>query len=83
LKGRGSLQVDAELELVGTSRGICAGSVPRNILATTADIWFRVADQISWILEGDNPGDIPIYQPKQFRFVINIAAAKAIALQLS
>ena len=47
------------------------------------DIWNRVADQIVGIFKGDKPGDLPIYQPKRFRFVINMAAAKVIDFEFS
>lgn len=46
-----------------------------------ADIWTRAADQIAWIFRGDKPGDIPIYQPRQYHFVINMEAAKAIGFE--
>jgi putative tryptophan/tyrosine transport system substrate-binding protein len=47
------------------------------------DIWLRLADQIAWILNGEKPGNLPIYQPKQFRFVINVSAAKEIGFEFS
>jgi putative ABC transport system substrate-binding protein len=34
------------------------------------------------ILNGANPGDIPIYQAAKFAFVINLKAAKALGLTL-
>jgi putative tryptophan/tyrosine transport system substrate-binding protein len=46
-----------------------------------ADIWTRAADQISWIFRGEKPGDIPIYQPRQYHLVINMEAAKAIGFE--
>ncbi|MGH1569850.1 ABC transporter substrate-binding protein [Methylobacterium sp. P31] len=42
------------------------------------DIWTRAADQIAWIFRGEKPGDIPIYQPRQYHLIINMEAAKAI-----
>ena len=42
----------------------------------------RLADDVHQILNGANPGDIPIYQAAKFAFVINLNAAKALGLTL-
>ena len=42
----------------------------------------RMADDVHEILNGANPGDIPIYQATKFEFVINLKAAKALDLTL-
>jgi putative ABC transport system substrate-binding protein len=42
----------------------------------------RMADDVHQILNGAKPGDIPIYQPTKFEFVINLKAAKALGLTL-
>jgi putative tryptophan/tyrosine transport system substrate-binding protein len=42
----------------------------------------RMADDVHEILNGANPGDIPIYQPTKFEFLINLKAAKALGLTL-
>jgi putative tryptophan/tyrosine transport system substrate-binding protein len=42
----------------------------------------RMADDVHQILNGAKPGDIPIYQPTEFEFVINLKAAKALGLTL-
>ena len=34
------------------------------------------------ILNGTKPGDIPIYQPTKFDFLINLKAAKALGLMI-
>ena len=41
-----------------------------------------MADDVQQILNGANPGDIPIYQAAKFAFVINLNAAKALGLTL-
>ncbi len=41
-----------------------------------------MADDVHEILNGAKPGDIPIYQPTKFEFVINLKAAKALGLTL-
>ena len=42
----------------------------------------RMADDVHQILNGTKPGDIPIYQPTKFEFLINLNAAKAIGLTM-
>jgi putative tryptophan/tyrosine transport system substrate-binding protein len=42
----------------------------------------RMADDVHQILNGANPGDIPIYQAAKFAFVINLKAAKIIGLTI-
>ena len=46
------------------------------------ELWRRMADDVHQILNGANPGDIPIYQPTKFEFLINLKAAKALGLTL-
>jgi putative ABC transport system substrate-binding protein len=42
----------------------------------------RMADDVHEILNGANPGDIPIYLPTKYEFVINLNAAKALGLNI-
>ena len=42
----------------------------------------RMADDVHQILNGANPGDIPIYQAAKFAFVINLKTAKALGLTI-
>jgi putative ABC transport system substrate-binding protein len=42
----------------------------------------RMADDLHEILNGANPGDIPIYQPTKYQLVINLKAANALGLTL-
>ena len=40
----------------------------------------RIADDVHEILNGAKPGDIPIYQPTKYEFLVNLKAAKAFGL---
>jgi putative tryptophan/tyrosine transport system substrate-binding protein len=42
----------------------------------------RVADDVHQILNGAKPGDIPIYQPTRFEFVVNLKAATELGLTI-
>jgi putative ABC transport system substrate-binding protein len=46
------------------------------------ELWRRIADDVHEILGGAKPGDIPIYQPTKFEFLINLKAAKALGLTI-
>ena len=47
-----------------------------------AELWRRLADDVHEVLNGAHPGDIPIYQPTKFEFLINLRAAKALGLTI-
>ena len=47
-----------------------------------AELWRRLADDVHQVLNGAKPGDIPIYQPTKYEFLINLKAAKAIGLTI-
>jgi putative ABC transport system substrate-binding protein len=44
------------------------------------ELWRRLANDVHQILNGAKPGDIRIYRPTKFEFVINLKAAKALRL---
>jgi putative ABC transport system substrate-binding protein len=47
-----------------------------------ADVYRRVASQITEILKGARPGEIPFYQPTRFDLMINLKTAKALGLEI-
>ncbi len=44
------------------------------------ELFRRIANDVHQILNGAKPGDIPIYQPTKYEFLINLKAAKALGL---
>ena len=46
------------------------------------ELWRRMADDVHEILGGAKPGDIPIFQPTRFEFLVNLKAAKALGLTI-
>lgn len=46
------------------------------------ELFRRMANDVHQILNGAKPGDIPIYQPTKFEFLINLKAAKAVGLTI-
>ena len=50
--------------------------------ADLADSYRRVATYMDKILKGAKPADLPVEQPTKFEFIINLKAAKQIALTI-
>jgi putative ABC transport system substrate-binding protein len=46
------------------------------------DLYRRTPTFVDKILKGTKPGDLPVEQPKKFEFIINLKAAKQIALTI-
>jgi putative tryptophan/tyrosine transport system substrate-binding protein len=46
------------------------------------EVWRRLADDVHQVLNGTKPGNIPIYQPTKFEFLINLKAAKKLGVTI-
>jgi len=59
-------------------------NVPQGVLfayaASLVDLFRRSAGFVDKILQGANPGELPIEQPTNFQLVVNIGTAKALGL---
>ena len=51
--------------------------------ASFGELYRRAASQVRKILQGVNPGSIPVEQPTKFEFVLNMRTAKALGLTVS
>jgi len=50
--------------------------------ANLPDMFHTAATYVSKILDGANPADMPIEQPTRFDLIINLKAAKALAITI-
>jgi putative tryptophan/tyrosine transport system substrate-binding protein len=48
----------------------------------TSDLFRRAANFVDKILKGAKPSDLPVEQPTEFEFIINLKAAKQIGLTI-
>jgi putative ABC transport system substrate-binding protein len=57
--------------------GLLAGYAPDIVT-----VWRRAADFVDRILKGANPAEMPVEQPTEFEFVVNLKTARAIGLDV-
>jgi putative ABC transport system substrate-binding protein len=77
-----ALAIGAKLPTIhGTRENVEAGGI-LSYGPNFSDLFRRAADFVDKILRGTKPGDIPVEQPTKFDLVVNLAAAKALGLNV-
>lgn len=72
----------ARLATLSEQRDFCLAGGMLSYGANVPDLFRRSATFISKILEGANPGDLPIQLPTKFDLVVNVLTAEALGLEL-
>jgi putative ABC transport system substrate-binding protein len=46
------------------------------------DLFRRAAELVDRVLRGTKPGELPVEQPSQFEFIVNLTTAKALGIEM-
>jgi putative ABC transport system substrate-binding protein len=75
-----TLALTARLPTMYNNRDYVEAGGPMSYGPNFPHLFRRAADYVDKILHGADPGDLPVEQPTQFEFVINLETAKALGL---
>lgn len=70
------------LPLIGDNRSYAEAGFPLVYGSSQDDLYLQLARYTDAILKGTKAGDLPVYQPTEFRLFINRSAANAIGLRI-
>jgi putative tryptophan/tyrosine transport system substrate-binding protein len=70
------------LPTMGFDREFPAGGGLISYGANVPDVWRQAGVYVGRILKGQKPADMPVLQPTEFQFVINLKTAKALGLAI-
>jgi putative ABC transport system substrate-binding protein len=76
------LSIKHRLPTSGTHRGWVEGGLLMSYGSDFIDVFRRGATLVDKILKGAKPADLPVEQPTNFEFVINLKTAKALGLSI-
>jgi putative ABC transport system substrate-binding protein len=76
------LAIKHRLPAISTVRQYAEHGLLMSYGTNFSDLWRRAAAYVAKILEGANPGDLPIEQASRFELLINLRTARALGLTI-
>jgi putative ABC transport system substrate-binding protein len=76
------LAIKHRLPAISTVRQYAENGLLMSYGTNFADLWRRAAAYVAKILEGANPGDLPIEQASKFELLINLRTARSLGLTI-
>jgi hypothetical protein len=82
-QGLGELSVASKVPAICQFKAMVEAGCLASYGITVGEVYSISADQISKLLKGAKPADLPVQQPTRFQFVINLGVAKTLGLSIS